>query len=58
MDGNKRVAFVMAVTFLELKGIRFNAPEAEVVERTLALAACEIGEAEYVAWLRGNAVTT
>ncbi len=52
VDGNKRVAFVVAVTFLELNGFRFTAPESEVVERTLTLAAREIGEAEYAAWLK------
>jgi death on curing protein len=56
VDGNKRVAFVIAITFLELNGIRFTAPETEVVERTLALAAREIGEEDYAAWLKARSV--
>ena len=34
--------------------LRFNAPEVEAVLNTLALAAGEIGEAEYGAWLKAN----
>lgn len=54
VDGNKRVAFVLAVIFLERNGIAFHAPEVEVVERTLALAARAIDEAAYEAWLRAH----
>jgi death on curing protein len=52
VDGNKRVAFVVAITFLELNGLRFSAPEPEVVVHTLALAAHEIGSDEYAEWMR------
>jgi death-on-curing protein len=52
LDGNKRVAFVVAVLFLELNGKRFTAPEAEAALKTLALAARELDEAGYAAWLR------
>ena len=54
VDGNKRIGFTMAVLFLELNGYRFQAPEAEVVVQTLALAAGEISEAAYAEWLQGN----
>jgi death on curing protein len=54
VDGNKRLAFVLAVVFLELNGRRFTAAETEVVERTMALAARVIGETEYAQWLRAN----
>jgi death-on-curing protein len=37
-DGNKRVAFVVMVTFLGLNGLIFEADEAEVVTVMLALA--------------------
>jgi death on curing protein len=57
VDGNKRLAFVIAVTFLEMNGLRFVASEVEAVERTLALAAREIGENEYADWLRGRSVS-
>lgn len=52
VDGNKRTGFMSAYIFLEANGLRFQAPETEVVERTLALAAGAIGEAEYADWLK------
>lgn len=51
VDGNKRPGFMAAYIFLETNGHRFEAPEEEVVERTLALAAGAISEAEYAVWL-------
>lgn len=54
VDGNKRTAFLTAALFLEANGFRFVASEADVIVRTLALAANEIGEAEFAAWLREN----
>jgi len=51
VDGNKRAAFVAAALFIEINDRTFTAPEEEVVERTLALAAAAIGEAEYADWL-------
>ena len=54
IDGNKRTGFTLAVVFLELNGWRFTAQEAEATVRTLALAAGEIGEAEYAAWLQAE----
>jgi death-on-curing protein len=54
IDGNKRVGFTVAVVFLELNGYRFHATEADAALRTLALAAGEMSEAEYAAWLKAN----
>lgn len=54
LDGNKRTGFVLAAAFLEINGCRFDAPEVEVVERTLALAARAIEEADYATWLSAN----
>ena len=54
VDGNKRTAFMTAVFFLELNGYRFIASEVDATLSTLALAANEIGEAEFAAWLRDN----
>lgn len=51
LDGNKRTGFVTAALFLESNGLHFSAPEEEVVIQTRALAAGEIGEAEYARWL-------
>lgn len=54
VDGNKRTGFLCAALFLEANGFRFMASEAEVIGETLALAASEIDEAEFAAWLRRN----
>jgi death-on-curing protein len=54
IDGNKRMGFAVAVLFLELNDRRFQALEADAVVKTLALAAGEIGQPEYVAWLKTN----
>ena len=54
LDGNKRVGFILAVVFLELNGYRFEATEAEAAMRTRALAAGEMSEAQYAAWLKAN----
>ena len=54
IDGNKRVAFVVAITFLELNGHQFVATEADAALRTLALAAGEMTESAYAAWLETN----
>lgn len=54
IDGNKRTEFMLGAGFLELNGYEFYAKEAEVVVRTLALAAREMPEAEYAAWLKAN----
>jgi death on curing protein len=54
VDGNKRSGFAAAAIFLELNGMRFTASEADATSRTLALAAGEMSEAEYAAWLEEN----
>ncbi|HTX20937.1 MAG TPA: type II toxin-antitoxin system death-on-curing family toxin [Candidatus Aquilonibacter sp.] len=54
VDGNKRAGFIVAVLFLELNGYRFQATEADSAVRTLALAAGEMSEAEFAAWLKTN----
>ena len=54
VDGNKRAGFAVAALCVELNGYRFVAPEADVVIRTLGLAAGEIREADYAAWLKAN----
>lgn len=54
IDGNKRAGFITAITFLELNGYRFHATEAEAAVNTLALAAGEMSEKEYAAWLKKN----
>ncbi len=51
IDGNKRTGFVVAVLMLELNGYHFHAEEADAAVRTLALAAGEMTESAYAAWL-------
>jgi len=51
LDGNKRAGFMAACTFLAANGQQLIAPEEEAVLQTLALAAGEIGAAEYGEWL-------
>jgi death-on-curing protein len=51
-DGNKRIAFVAMAVFAELNGFEFDAPEAEVVEMMLRLAAGTIEDDELTVWVR------
>lgn len=54
LDGNKRIAFLTAVVFLEINGLRFHAPEVDATIRTLALAASDMSENEFATWLEAN----
>lgn len=54
LDGNMRTGFMLAVGFLELNGWHFQATEADAAIRTLALAAGEMSETGYAAWLESN----
>lgn len=54
IDGNKRTGFVTAVLLLQLNGWRFAADEADAAIRTLALAAGDMTESAYAAWLETN----
>lgn len=54
LDGNKRTGFVAAVLMLELNGWHFHGAEADAAIRTLALAAGEMSESAYAAWLETN----
>lgn len=54
LDGNKRAGFMAAALFLEANGLRFSAPEEEVVIQTLALAAGEIDQTDYAVWLKAS----
>ena len=56
VDGNKRTAFTLAAIFLELNGVVFNAPEAEVVVYYEGLAAGDVSEKELVSWLENSSV--
>ena len=53
-DGNKRTGLIAAIVFLELNGFAFHAAEVDAVIRTLGLAAGEVSERDYAAWLKAN----
>lgn len=52
VDGNKRTAFIAAVLFLHLNGLRLVAPAPDRVMRMLDLAAGTQSEGDFAAWLR------
>ena len=56
IDGNKRTGYVAAELFLRLNGWRLNADDASCVITMLAVAAGEITEEAFAAWLRAHAV--
>lgn len=55
VDGNKRIALTVALTFLERNGVRVAAPEAEAVEMVLGLSSRELDTMTFAEWLRSNA---
>jgi death-on-curing protein len=54
VDGNKRNAFLVMVTFLGLNDINFVVPEPDAVVMTLAVAAGEVSEESLARWIRDN----
>jgi death-on-curing protein len=52
VDGNKRAGFLGAGMFLRLNGHRLTASQYDATLTLLALAAGDLGEAEFAAWLR------
>jgi death-on-curing protein len=54
-DGNKRVAFVTAVTFLGLNGLDFETTNEDVVRTMLSLASGELSEEQLAEWIRARA---
>ena len=53
-DGNKRVALTVAGVFLEMNGLRLEAPERDAVNAMLALSTRELDESAFAEWLRMN----
>ena len=53
-DGNKRVGFMAAYTFLDMHGLELKASEADVVETIEALAKGTLNEEDLAAWVRRN----
>jgi len=54
VDGNKRTGFILAALFLEINGLKFNAPEVEVVVQTVGLASGKVTETSYAQWLESS----
>ena len=52
VDGNKRVAFLAVGLFLALNGRRLVATQAEATAAVLAVAAGELDERAFAAWIR------
>lgn len=55
-DGNKRTAWSACSLFLKLNGAAISAPTQEIIETVVRLAAGEIDEAGFAAWLRSHSV--
>ena len=56
VDGNKRTGFVVGILFLELNGYRFAASEEDAAQAVFGLAARELDESAYGAFLRAHVV--
>lgn len=54
VDGNKRTAFVAVELFLALNGYDLVATDADCVVHMLELAAGNLPEADFSAWIRSN----
>ena len=58
LDGNKRVAYVALETFLALSGLRLAVSDADAVIMTLRLAAGDVTDEAFTAWVQANARPT
>ena len=56
VDGNKRAALLAAGLFLYLNGFRLQATQADTTLTMLGVAAGEVSEEAFAAWLRGHIV--
>ncbi len=54
VDGNKRTAFIVSVTFLRLNGLQLTAPKEDRVLTFWKLAAGEVTEAQLAIWFGEN----
>lgn len=52
-DGNKRAAFIAALLFTELNGLRVEADQAQAVIIMLGVADGSLDQPEFATWLRG-----
>jgi death on curing protein len=54
LDGNKRTAYVLLETFLDLNGARFPVSDADVVIAMLKLAVGDTSDEDFIIWVRSN----
>ena len=54
VDGNKRIGFLVAVTFLDVNGYEFAESEEEVVRGIVGVASGEMSEVALGEWFRGK----
>jgi death-on-curing protein len=54
VDGNKRAAFLAVGLFLALNGYRLCASQIDATNTMLAVAAGELSESDFAAWIRQN----
>lgn len=54
LDGNKRTAYVVAETFLDLNGCAMDAPDEAVVNTMLAAASGVLPEEQVAKWFRSS----
>ena len=52
IDGNKRAAFMALVLFLALNGMAFDPPEVEATITMLSMAAGDLDDPTFIAWVR------
>ncbi|HEV2148018.1 MAG TPA: type II toxin-antitoxin system death-on-curing family toxin [Longimicrobiaceae bacterium] len=58
VDGNKRVGFAAAATFLLLNGVRLTASEPDAYERVIGVVEGHQAEEELAGWFRAHTVPT
>ena len=56
IDGNKRVGFAAAATFLLLNGVRLTASEPEAYDAVIAVVEGRLTEEQFAAWIRAHTV--
>ena len=56
IDGNERTGYVALELFLACNGYQFLADDAESVVMTLQMAAGEMSDDDFIAWVRGHAM--
>ena len=52
VDGNKRTGFAALFTFLSFNGMAFDPPEVEATMTILSLAAGELSDEAFIAWVQ------